>query len=50
MEREFKRVVAYDVDYLHRGVTYRSRLPLDPGKRLRVKVSVTPDLPPGEAR
>lgn len=50
VEREFKRVVAYDVDYIHRGVKYRSRLPIDPGKRLRVRVSVTPDLPPGEAR
>ena len=50
VEREFNRVIAYDVDYIHRGVKYRSRLPIDPGKRLRVRVSVTPDLSPGEAR
>lgn len=50
VEREFQRPVAYDVDYIHRGVKYRSRLPIDPGKRLRVKISVTPDIPPGEKR
>jgi uncharacterized protein YcfJ len=50
VEREYWRPVAYDVDYIHRGVKYRSRLPVDPGKRLRVKISVTPDIPPGEKR
>lgn len=45
--REFRRVIAYDVDYIHRGVKYRSRLPFDPGKRLQVKVSVVPVLEPG---
>ncbi len=50
VEREFKRPVAYDVDYIHRGVKYRSRLPIDPGKRLKVRISVTPDLPPAEKR
>lgn len=44
VEREFRRPIAYDVDYIHRGVKYRSRLPYDPGKRLRLKVSVTPDI------
>ncbi len=44
VEREFQRPIAYDVDYIHRGVKYRSRIPFDPGKRLRVKVSVTPDI------
>lgn len=48
--REFQRPVAYDVDYIHRGVKYRSRLPADPGKRLRIKISITPDMPPGERR
>jgi uncharacterized protein YcfJ len=48
--KEFQRPVAYDVDYIHRGVTYRSRLPIDPGKRLRVRITVTPDIPPGERR
>ncbi|MDH5834161.1 hypothetical protein [Luteimonas kalidii] len=42
MEREFRRPVAFDVDYVHRGVKYRSRLPADPGNRLRVRISVTP--------
>lgn len=51
VQREFRRPIAYDVDYVHRGVKYRSRLPFDPGNHLRVRVSVTPDLvmppPPG---
>lgn len=50
VERQFQRPVAYDVDYIHRGVTYRSRLPIDPGKRLRVRITITPDIPPGEKR
>lgn len=41
-EREFRRPIAYDVDYVHHGVKYRSRLPYDPGNRLRVRVSITP--------
>ncbi len=50
VEREFQRPTAYDVDYIHRGVKYRSRLPYDPGKRLRLKVSVTPDIDPAGKR
>ena len=42
VEREFRRPIAYDVDYVHKGVKYRSRLPVDPGNRVRVRVSVTP--------
>ena len=42
VEREFRRPVGYDVDYVHKGVKYRTRLPQDPGNRLRVRVSVTP--------
>lgn len=42
VEREFRRPIAYDVDYVVRGVKYRSRLPHDPGNRVRVRVSVTP--------
>lgn len=42
MEREFRRPIGYDVEYVHRGVKYRSRLPYDPGNRVRVRVSVTP--------
>lgn len=42
VQREFRRPIAYDVEYQLRGVKYRSRLPYDPGKRLRVRVSVEP--------
>ena len=37
-----KELVGYDVTYRYHGVEYQSRLPDDPGKRLRVNVSVTP--------
>lgn len=42
IEREFRRPIGYDVEYVHKGVKYRSRLPYDPGNRVRVRVSVTP--------
>ena len=42
VEREFRRPIGYDVDYVHRGVKYRSRMPYDHGNRVRVRVSVTP--------
>ena len=42
VEREFRRAIAYDVDYVYKGAKYRSRLPHDPGNHLRVRVSVTP--------
>lgn len=42
--REFRRPIAYDVDYVYRGTKYRSRLPDDPGNRLRIRVSVTPHI------
>jgi len=38
--------VMYDVDYVLRGVKYRSRLPFDPGNRLQVQLSVKPLAPP----
>lgn len=44
VEKEFKRPIAYDVDYVYKGSKYRSRLPRDPGSRLRIRVSVTPYL------
>jgi len=50
VEREFKRPIAYDVDYVYKGSKYRSRLPKDPGSRLRVRVSVTPYLINGASR
>jgi uncharacterized protein YcfJ len=43
--RQFRRPIAYDVDYIYKGMKYRSRLPTDPGNRLRVRVSVTPSVP-----
>lgn len=42
VEREFHRPIAYDVDYAYKGAKFRSRLPEDPGNRLRVRVSITP--------
>lgn len=50
VEREFRRPIAYDVDYVYKGVKYRSRLPFDPGNRLRIRVAVTPILPPAGDR
>jgi uncharacterized protein YcfJ len=50
VDREFRRPIAYDVDYVHHGVKYRSRLPYDPGNRLPVRVSVTPVVPPAGDR
>ncbi|AAM37205.1 hypothetical protein BI312_02565 [Xanthomonas citri pv. citri] len=43
--REFRRPIAFDVDYVYKGTKYRSRLPEDPGNRLRIRVSVTPYIP-----
>jgi uncharacterized protein YcfJ len=42
VQREFHRPIAFDVDYMYKGMKYRSRLADDPGNRLRVRVSVTP--------
>ena len=46
IEREFQRPIAYDVDYIYKGVKYRSRLAEDPGNRLRIRVSVVPYVVP----
>lgn len=45
VERKFQRPIAYDVDYVFRGMKYRSRLPYDPGNRLRVQFSLQPIVP-----
>ena len=45
VERKFQRPIAYDVDYIFRGMKYRSRLPYDPGNRLRVQFSLQPVVP-----
>lgn len=50
VEREFRRPIAFDVDYVYKGSKYRSRLPTDPGNRVRVRVSVTPQVPPAGER
>lgn len=42
VEHQFRRAVAYDVDYTHGGAKYRSRLAQDPGRLLRIKVAVAP--------
>ncbi|MFP7721845.1 hypothetical protein [Lysobacter sp. A3-1-A15] len=42
VEREFRRPIAYDVDYVYKGAKFRSRLADDPGNRLRIRVSVSP--------
>jgi uncharacterized protein YcfJ len=43
VQREAPVVVGYDVEYMYKGEKYVSRLPYDPGNRLRVRVSVMPD-------
>ncbi|MBB1088953.1 hypothetical protein H4F99_10670 [Lysobacter sp. SG-8] len=45
VERQFQRPIAFDVDYLYKGAKFRSRLPEDPGNRLRIRISITPVVP-----
>lgn len=40
--RELRRTIGYDVDYTWRGSKYRSRLAQEPGRRLRIRVGITP--------
>ena len=40
--REFRRPIAYDVEYAYKGSKFRTRMARDPGNRLRVRVSITP--------
>lgn len=42
VEREFKRPIAFDVDYMYQGMKFRSRLPEDPGSRLKIRIGVKP--------
>ncbi|MBB3046167.1 uncharacterized protein YcfJ [Litorivivens lipolytica] len=37
-----EEIVGYDVTYRYHGRNYKTRLPYDPGKRIRINVSVTP--------
>ena len=40
--REFRRPIAYDVDYMYRGSKFRTRMDRDPGNRLRIRISISP--------
>jgi uncharacterized protein YcfJ len=40
--REYRRAIAFDVDYVYKGSRFRTRMDRDPGNRLRVRVSITP--------
>lgn len=40
--REFRRTIAYDVDYVYRGSKFRTRMDRDPGNRLRIRISIMP--------
>ena len=50
VEREFRRPIAYDVDYDYKGLKFRSRLPDDPGNRLRIRIGVTPVVTEGSTQ
>ena len=41
-EREEKRIDGYDVVYRYRGQKYATRMPRDPGDRVRIRVDVRP--------
>ncbi len=40
--KEYRRTIAYDVDYMYRGSKFRTRMDSDPGNRLRIRISITP--------
>ncbi len=40
--REEERIDGYDVTYRYLGQKYRTRMPYDPGERLRIRVDVRP--------
>ncbi|RZA15870.1 MAG: hypothetical protein EOP93_16175 [Lysobacteraceae bacterium] len=40
--REYRRPIAYDVDYAYKGAKFRTRLARDPGNRLRIRITITP--------
>ncbi len=40
--RQEERVDGYEVTYKYKGDTYMTRMPEDPGRRIRLRVSVTP--------
>lgn len=40
--REEERIDGYEVTYRYKGDTYLTRMPSDPGKRIRLRVRITP--------
>jgi len=40
---ETREIIGFDVEYQYKGERYVSRLPYDPGNRMRVRVSVAPE-------
>ena len=42
VQKTYRTPIAYDVDYIYKGMKFRSRLANDPGNMLRVRVSITP--------
>ena len=39
---EEEQIIGYDVVYRYNGRKYQSRLPYEPGKRLKIRVQVLP--------
>lgn len=46
-DREVNRLAGYDVEYRYRGDVFISRVPEDPGDRLRIRIAVSPALDSG---
>lgn len=46
-DREVNRLAGYDVEYRYRGDVFISRVPEDPGDRLRIRIAVSPALDGG---
>lgn len=42
VEREERRLAGYDVEYRYKGDVYLSRVPNDPGDRLRIRIAIAP--------
>lgn len=43
-DREVNRLAGYDVEYRYRGDVFISRVPEDPGDRVRIRIAVSPAL------
>lgn len=42
VQKTYRTPIAYDVDYIYKGMKFRSRLASDPGNMLRVRIAITP--------